>query len=360
MRKRIGLLTFDFDPPIGGQGRNFLTLYRILSERCPEYTFLPMGPRVKEDSLLPLFSNSPHLHLAYSLVLSLFPRSYWRRWRLNGLIINGGPGGIHLLKQLPIPTIVCANHTYTQQLRFMESQWWKKVFLPLERQGYRFRTHYSSISSTTARELGQEYGIQQEKISIIPTPIDTDLFTFCEGRQLPQVLFVGRLEKRKGVFDLVPLMKEIHARDPSLRLLIVGEGSLKETLLSEASLAGLTAVISVAGHVDDEKLVRLYQSSLVTVVPSIFEGLGMTSLESLACGTPVVGRRVPGLVDTVLEGRDGYLCDTISEMASRIVEIASNSHLRLSMGKAGREKIEENFSPQAIARQWKQLLDAVI
>lgn len=358
MRKRIGLLTFDFDPPIGGQGRNFLTLYRVLSDHCAGYTFLPMGPRVKENPLLPLFSDSPHLHLPYSLALSLFPRSYWERWRLDGLIINGGPGGIHLLRQLPIPTIVCANHTYTQQLRFMGSQWWKKVFLPLERQGYRFRTHYSSISSTTARELEEGYGIEKEKISIIPTPIDTDIFTSVGRERLPQILFVGRLEKRKGVLDLIPLMKEVHARDPSVKLLIVGEGSLKESLLS--SLEDLSPAITFAGHVADDELVRLYQSSAVTVVPSIFEGLGMTSLESLACGTPVVGRRVPGLVDTVLHGRDGYLCDSVSEMASRIREIASTPDLGLSMGKAGRQKIEEYFSPLAIARQWKQLLDAVI
>lgn len=358
MTKRIGLLTFDFDNPIGGQGRNFQTLYQALSRYCEGYSFLPIGPRVQDAPFFPHFANSPHAHLLYSLLFSFLPAGYWTQF--DGLIINGGPGGIHLLRGLTIPTIVCANHTYTQQLRYLEAQWWKRWFLPIERRGYRYRSYFSAISSTTAFELEGEYGIEHGKITVIPTPINLELFSYSSEARSPCLLFVGRLEERKGVLDLVPLMSKVVARIPTARLSIAGEGGLKEALSRQITDAGLSSHIDLCGRVRDEELVRLYHASAVTVVPSLFEGLGMTSLESLSCGTPVVGRRVPGLVDTVKEGIDGFLCERIEEMSSSVIALLSDPSLGRRMGEAGRGKVERNASPQSVAERWQSVLDELL
>jgi glycosyltransferase involved in cell wall biosynthesis len=157
-------------------------------------------------------------------------------------------------------------------------------------------------------------------------------------RERPYLLFVGRLERIKGVHTLFPAMRQL----PELDLLVVGDGAEEDALRREG--AGLLNV-HFLGRKPYQELRSLYAGALATLVPSIcYEVFGIVILESLVEGTPVIVRDRGALPEAARDTGGGVAYQTEDELIEAIRRFASDTAARASFGRAGQQAVRERFS----------------
>lgn len=178
----------------------------------------------------------------------------------------------------------------------------------IERAVYRRAARFVVLSDAFAATLEGRYGVAPWLVDVIAPGVDLDRFApgdraaarreagLSQGRV---VVSVRRLVPRMGLDVLV---RAWHAAAPAVddRLVIVGEGPERASLHELATSLGVAATVELRGAVGDDALVSLYRAADVTVVPSVaLEGYGLVVLESLACGTPVIGTDAGGLAQAI-------------------------------------------------------------
>ncbi len=221
--------------------------------------------------------------------------------------------------------------------------------------------------------LSRYYGAKEEQMHTIPCGVDIGLFRprdqKASRRQLgleldsPVLLWVGRIEKLKGVDILIQALAELDERD--FTLLVVGgderAGGLKAELQSQAAEAGLAANVRFVGAVPHDELPVYYSAADVCVVPSYYESFGLVAVEAMACGTPVVASRVGGLVSTVIDGVTGYLIPwrCPGPFAEKLEVLLHNPELRANFSAAARRSVER-FRWESVALRVAGVYDQVL
>ncbi len=174
---------------------------------------------------------------------------------------------------------------------------------------------------------------------VVPTPPVDDEAAPNQGR--PYFLFVGRLERLKGVHDLIRLFSSYREAD----LLIVGSGFEGPALQREA--AALTNV-KFLGSVHPSSLSALYREAIAVLVPSLcYETFGLTVAEAAVQGTPAVVRRIGALRENVEETGAGLTFETQDELRAALERLRSEPGLRARLGEAGRRAAREKWSLEA-------------
>jgi len=220
-----------------------------------------------------------------------------------------------------------------------------------------------TISKYSERKIQQFYNVDQSKIRIVPNGVDTNRFHpvgDCQAvkrrlrvgnRQL--VLFVGRLIPRKGLNYLLEAAKRIVKEQRETLFVIVGNGPLRNRLVSDVENAGLAGNFAFLGDVSDEELPKIYRCADLFVLPSIQEGQGIALLEAQASAKPVVAFNVSGVAEAVRNGETGLLVKAAGsgELAEAILRLLSDKSLREKMGAAGREFVGNELSWDICARR---------
>jgi len=231
-----------------------------------------------------------------------------REHRLDRLNLHTGPGGVLLLRKPSIPVIVTCHHTYRQQCHFIKSQFWKRIFLPFETRTYHLATNIICVSEATKIALAEQYGISEQKITVVPNAVDTRTFHPLGTKKTPHsLLYVGRIDKRKGIEFLIRSMPFVREQIPDAHLTVGGKGSHLEKMKGLVSRLNLERNVTFLGFVPDDQLNTLYNQAQCVVVPSIFEGFGITVIEALAAGTRVVGTDADGIREILNSGDYGRL-----------------------------------------------------
>lgn len=183
---------------------------------------------------------------------------------------------------------------------------------------------------------------------------------------------VARLSHEKGVDVLIEAFARIAERVPSARLLIVGDGDQRATLETQAAALGLSqgqlqssplglqvsasgvvvlAPVSLqllwAGRQPWERVIELFQEMDIVVVPSRFEGFGLTAGEAMACGKPVVASEVEALREVVGSDSSAGMLFPVGDstnLAEALLALAASPSRRLELGRNARRRVEECFS----------------
>ncbi len=157
------------------------------------------------------------------------------------------------------------------------------------------------LSDFSREQLLSHYRFAGDKVQKIPGGVDLERFRPAQDRPSvrrglglpdgrPVLLTARRLVPRMGLENLIEAVAQVRTAFPDLLLVIAGRGRLEADLRALAAARGISDMVSFVGFVDDETLVKHYQSADLFVLPSLaFEGFGMVTLEALACGTPSVG-----------------------------------------------------------------------
>jgi phosphatidylinositol alpha-mannosyltransferase len=195
-------------------------------------------------------------------------------------------------------------------------------------------------------------------LRVIPNGIDVNAFRpgLAPIRHLRDdnvnILFVGRLEKRKGLGDLLRAYEFMNLRVPKSRLIVVGDGPLRGQVESYISRNRLPNVV-MAGYVPDTVLPRYYCSADIFCAPATgAESFGIVLLEALASGLPVVATEVEGYMSVLEPGRDSLTVQPKgwAELGSALIILARDAELRRRMGEYGREKASR-FGWDVVATQ---------
>ncbi|HEX4836929.1 MAG TPA: glycosyltransferase family 4 protein, partial [Solirubrobacteraceae bacterium] len=224
-------------------------------------------------------------------------------------------------------------------------------------QPYLAQLHRAIAVSEPARDFVMRY-FPEYPMRVIPNGIDVDVYKpgHAPIRHLRDdnvnILFVGRLEKRKGLGDLLRAYRSMNARLPHTRLIIVGDGPLRGKLESYISRHHLPNVI-LAGFVPDTVKPRYYASADIFCAPATgAESFGIVLLEALASGLPVVATEVPGYMSVLEPGRDSVTVPAKSwrELAASLVVLARDPDLRRRLGEYALEKARR-YSWPAVASE---------
>jgi len=222
-----------------------------------------------------------------------------------------------------------------------------------------FRKLHGHITvSSAAREFVGEYFPADYRV--IPNGIDYPRF-FRRYEPLPQladdrptVLFVGRLEKRKGLKFLLRAWPMVLDRQPNARLVVVGRGRPLEGYRRFARRQGWSADdVVFAGYVPAEDLPRYYQSCDVFCAPNTGqESFGIVLLEAMAAGAPIVASAIPGFHDVVSNGLQGLLVEPRNPgaLADALCRLLGNPELRASMRRAGQDTAQAYDWPRVASQ----------
>ena len=167
------------------------------------------------------------------------------------------------------------------------------------------------LSKAFAHLASERYGVDPEKIRIVPGSVDIERFNVRVSQAAardrlglpidrPILLSVRRLVRRMGLSELIVAIKSVVGRMPDVLLCIAGRGLLRQELERRVLELGLTNHVRFLGFVNDEDLPYLYRAADINVVPTVaLEGFGLVAAESLAAGVPAMVTRVGGLPEVV-------------------------------------------------------------
>lgn len=212
-----------------------------------------------------------------------------------------------------------------------------------------------AISSNIGTLIKEQHGIGDGKITYGPLGIevpDKGLLRTAAASDSLSILYVGRLEKRKGIDTLFRAIPAVLREIPRARFTIVGKdtdlapggGSYKKHLLKSTDKK-YHSFISFADFVSSERLQEYYRNCDVFVAPSLYESFGQIYIEAMAWGKPVIGCSAGGIPEVIENGRTGFVItpEDADELAERIIALRESS-LRNQMGMAGRKSVEGTFS----------------
>ena len=285
------------------------------------------------------------------------------KWDLVIEDINKLPFYSHFWHNLPLLVIV---HHFFDKAIFREVNpiFGTYVFLSERSVPWLYRNkRFLAVSESTKEELLKR-GIPKERIKVIYCGIDHQVFRVNSDLKkdpIPTILYLGRLKKYKSVDLLIKALPLVLDKVPEARLVIVGEGDYKTELQNLARDLGLQDKIVFTGFVDSQTKVEWLHRAWVTVYPSIKEGWGLTNIEANACGTPAIASDVPGLRESVLPGKTGFLFKygDVENLADRIIKITTDNELRDKFSKEG-ILWAGNFSWDKVASEVEELLQNVV
>jgi glycosyltransferase involved in cell wall biosynthesis len=170
------------------------------------------------------------------------------------------------------------------------------------------------------------------------------------------ILFLGLVGTRKGIYDLLPALKDVLVQLPTIRLIIAGNGDIDKAQALAMELEIKDHVV-FAGWVGGEKKAELLRRAQMYVLPSYNEGFPVSLLEAMSWQVPVITTRVGGIGDMVRDGVDGFLINPgdRSALSAAIVKLAQDAELRQKMGAAARDQVERNFSKLVVLPKLEEL-----
>ena len=213
-----------------------------------------------------------------------------------------------------------------------------------------------------AELVSREAGIPFEKIRIVPLGIPLPhLNGNSHTAGVPTVLFVGRLEKRKGVHILVQAIPYVLDKIPNARFIIVGRdsfiddasvsfsGNLKHSF-KERLIAMLPEHcrknVEFLGYVSPEDLDKYYRRCDVFAAPSLYESFGLIYVEAMSYAKPVIGCGVGGVLEVIKDGKTGILVppEDVKRLAGALIDLLRDKQLAENIGQAAQNDVKSRFS----------------
>jgi glycosyltransferase involved in cell wall biosynthesis len=204
------------------------------------------------------------------------------------------------------------------------------------------------------------FWISPDKVKVVPPGVNPDLFrpsSIQDQQQIrniyglddPYCLVVGSLEPRKNLGNLFQAWELSRAAKSGLHLIVAGSGGQMFRRVDTGHLPGR---IHLIGAVSDPELVSLYSGAKAYILPSLYEGFGLTVLEAMACGAPVIASKAGAIPETAGEAAIYFNPVDVEEIAQTIDRVLEDSELQETLRAKGLERAREFSWDNAAEKIW--------
>ncbi len=207
-----------------------------------------------------------------------------------------------------------------------------QLIYEIERKGMNKADLIICVSEFTKQKVIAHYGISEEKVCVVHNAVD------FPNRDLPRrieqtdkiVLFLGRITIQKGPDYFLETAKRVLELEPNVKFIMVGTGDMQQCIIEKAAEIGISKHVLFAGFLTGEDIDRAYQMADLYVMPSISEPFGITPLESMRNGTPVLISKQSGVSEIITHCLKVDFWD-IDEMANKILGVLRYNALSSSL-----------------------------
>ena len=290
-------------------------------------------------------------------------------------IVAGTPAWAHVTRPLDVPVALqVATLAREERSWVLDGQWRPKVLWRQAMVRLTDRLDHTALQHVDAAFVENQWmhdhlaaHMPPDDVIFAPPGVDTEQFVPgpppSEGEH---ILSVGRFEDpRKNVTLLFEAYAALRDRTKSVPpLVLAGQSAPTDAAWARAEALGIRDAVTFREDVSMDELARLYRTAALYVVSSDEEGLGLTILEAMASGRPVVSTACGGPSTTVLDGETGRLVPVgnVEALAGAMANVIGDPKRAEAMGQRGRERAEEHFSMEATGQRfldtYAQLLDA--
>lgn len=239
----------------------------------------------------------------------------------------------------------------------------------MERVGIENSDQIIAVSQGMREDVIEHFNVDPRRVAVIHNGIDLAGYRRVDDSAVldmynirrPYVLFVGRVSRQKGILNLLDAVGSLN---PGVTIVMcAGSPDTPEVEQEVASrVSQMDNVVWINKMLPKEQVISLYSNAAVFACPSVYEPFGIINLEAMACETPVVASKVGGIPEVVVHEHTGLLVEPgdPQALAEAINTILDAPEMARRMGRAGRTRVEQHFSWDAIARQTKQLYESVV
>ena len=406
---RIAMLSYRGKPHVGGQGVYVSRLSAALVDLGHRVTVLGGPPYPELDERVPLIElggldiwSPPHpmrkprawelrdwIDLAehFSFATGNFsePMAFslraWRHlrtrradfdvvhdnqtlgWGILAMLQQGWP----LLETIHHPITVDRRvelaHARTKREQIGKRRWY--AFTKMQTQVAKRLPRVLTVSESSKRDIVNDHRVAPERIHVVPVGVDPQLFT-----PLPQIARVpGRLittasadVAMKGLSFLLEAVAKLRT-ERHVELTIIGKPAADSAASRTISQLGLADAVTFVSGVSDRRIVELYASAELAVVPSLYEGFSLPAIEAMACGVPLVattGGALPEVAGT--HGETCFLTEPgdAEALAAVLREALDDPDARARVGRAGRRRVVDQWSWRHTAERTVEQYRAVL
>ena len=261
-----------------------------------------------------------------------------------------------------IPLVTTIHHpiTFDRRVDLSAARGWKRLttrrwygFLAMQGRVARRMSRILTVSKSSARDIVADFGVDPERIEVIPLGVEPEVFSLPEQPRIPGriVAMASADTPMKGIATLLEAFAKLRTeRDVELLLITKPKpGGRTERMLDSLSIKDSVRFVS---GLSDTELAEVVGSAEIACVPSLYEGFSLPTVEAMACGTPLVVSRAGAIPEVV--GDDGRCADLVTpgdaeELAHALGALLDDPDRRTRMGAAGRRRALEKFSWHAVA-----------
>jgi len=214
----------------------------------------------------------------------------------------------------------------------------------IEKKGLESADKIIAVSNHTKNIVCRYYGIDPAKVEVVHNGIDEREPVDHSGHKLKEkfrnVLFFGRITLQKGPDYYLRIAQKVTERCPDVKFLMVGSGDMEEQMIEEAAHLNLTGKVLFNSFLRHEDIDRIYQTSHVFILPSISEPFGITPLEAMQNGVPVVVSKTSG-VSEVAENMVVVDFWDVDKAAEEIIRLLEDEQYAREMAAKAKEEIKK-------------------
>lgn len=288
-------------------------------------------------------------------------------------------GGYQLAKVISSEKvdIIHSHHRYMTSLAYWLNKFYPVKLVHTAHNVFRDKKLFSflghniiAVSDGVKENLTDYFGIRETEIEVIyngiappevnKTKLDALKADLGIGEDFTRIACIARLEQAKGHTYLLQAMAKVLREERRIKVLVVGDGSLRNSLQAEADSLGISDNVVFLGFRTDVPEILAYVDFIV--LSSLQEGLPLVLLESLSLGTSAVATDVGGVKEIVVDGETGLLLrkGSVEKLAEAILYFARNPEVRRKIGEAGKSYVEHKFSLDSMLRQTEAIYRRVL
>lgn len=372
---RIGIITQAYYPVLGGVTEHVWHLGTELQRRGHQVTIVTGGmPKrlpwaqsrqaddrglrvLRHGVQIPIMSNGANAYLTVGWKLGRLLQRIEEEERFDIVHVQSAlDPGLPLIASKAMRTPKVATYHSARKFNGAFAEYIPVVFRPVWLDAISKIQHHIAVSPAAVDFIHHYF--PQINLTIIPNGVDLEHFSptvkpwprFRDGKLI--ILFVGRMDPRKGAKYLFAALPELERLIPDYRVVVVGTGWMSSYYDALIPIT-LRQRVEFCGYASPAELPRYYRSADVYVSPAVGnESFGIVLLEAMASGVPLVATDIDGYRQVVTSGKEGLLVPPRDPkaLATAIAELAGDPEWRRQMGESGRTTVERYAWPKVVDR----------